>query len=153
VGSRAVRLVWPWLGAAVVMAVLVAVDARADAVTQVVLRLQGHNGGAVRAVVATADTVWMGEGIGVTEIDVDVDEPRRSRAVRHLVLGVNADVFGLHWLDDFLYVGAADGLHIVDLEADDGPAVVAHYVTPRHGAGYLVLSAKQWWPDATAPVR
>lgn len=84
--------------------------------------LVGHTGGPVRSAAIVSVTAWIGEGIGVTEIDVrDLEDPRQRW---HLPLGEGADVWSVRSLGDLLLVAAADGLYAIDRDHGGAPRVV-----------------------------
>ncbi len=90
-------------------------------------RLAGHAGGAIRAVSVHQGEVWIGQGIGVSRVDLADGES--AAIVEHVPLSLGSDVYSLARHDRYLYAGARDGLWILDV----GPPAVrvaAHFVTP-----------------------
>jgi len=92
------------------------------------LELVGHVGGAVRAVVVEEGRAWMGQGVGVTEVDLTA--PDDARETWRLVLGAHADVWSLARVGTFLAVGASDGVYLVDHAAHE-PRVLARLPLER----------------------
>jgi hypothetical protein len=72
------------------------------------LYLTGHAGGPVRAVEAFSDTLWLGEGIGLTQLSIA--DPGFPELVARHVVGPESEVLDLFAAPGSLYVAASDGL-------------------------------------------
>jgi len=108
------------------------------------LDLVGQIGGVVRAVVFDGEAAWVAEGIGVTR--VDLREPERARAGVHLTLGLEADVFSLALAGRHLFVGARDGLHVLDVGNPQEPAPVAYMAVGGTVRGLTTYAAPDGGP-------
>jgi hypothetical protein len=104
----------------------------------------GQIGGPVRAVAADATTAWVGEGIGLSRIDLA--NPDAVVADAHLSLGAGSDVWSLAWHDRFVFAGTTSGVHVVEGRA---PAMREVAFLPTAGR---VRAITVFAPEETARV-
>jgi hypothetical protein len=105
------------------------------------LSLVGHTGGRIAAVVADERTAWVGEGIGITRLDIA--RPALAVPTDHLVLGPGEEVRSLALAQRTLFAGTTRGVHVVDVSENGGPVAVGFLPTPGSVEAITVR------PDAT----
>ncbi|MFQ5459344.1 MAG: hypothetical protein ACE5EL_00975, partial [Anaerolineae bacterium] len=136
------RLVLAAAALAVVMVARTAVAGRrplpAPADTLTVL---AHTGGAVRAVAAAGGRAWIGEGSGVSVLDIT--DPTVPLRLHHTALSSGADVHSLVRRGDYVYAGATDGVHVLRVvSGGDGGSEEGVVATPGTVRGLVVAGER-----------
>lgn len=113
-------------------------------------QLIGHTGGASRAVVADAGSAWIGEGVGISLLDIS--DPDDIRRIGHHVVAADSDVWSLARYGQTLYAGCSRALHAFDISDPSSPKPIARYDSPgalRALAVYAPPGEETHWLLAT----